>query len=171
MAEERYVDIQGFEDKYMVSDHGNIYSKSLRRNKTTFQRFEDGVVTVKLYEENRRVQRSVAQLVAKHFLPNYEAHGILDHIDGDPTNNHYQNLRQPAYEKKYYPKRYWPIGRKVICVETGEIYRSAQEAAVKLRGDKASIRACCEGRRRTHKGLRFEYAEPPLIVYNDREFD
>ena len=171
MSEERYVEIEGFGGRYMISDHGNVYSKSLGRNKNCFQRYEDGTVIVKLYEGNRRVQRSVAQLVAKHFLPNYETRAKVDHIDGDPTNNHYTNLRQTAYEEKYVPVRYWPAGRKVRCVETGVVYRSAQDAAVKLRGDKATIRSCCEGERQTHKGLHFEYAEPPIIVYNDRVFD
>jgi hypothetical protein len=47
--------------------------------------------------------------------------------------------------------------RAVRCVDTGEIFRTAREAAEKISGSDKHIQACCVGRRATHKKLRWEY--------------
>lgn len=47
--------------------------------------------------------------------------------------------------------------RAVRCKETGEVYRTAKEAAKAVAGSDKHIQACCVGRRITHKKLSWEY--------------
>lgn len=49
--------------------------------------------------------------------------------------------------------------RAVICVETGEVYRTAQEAADAVDGNKNRIQEICTGKRKSHKGYRWRYVE------------
>lgn len=47
--------------------------------------------------------------------------------------------------------------RAVRCIDSGEIFRTAKEAAEQIAGSDKHIQACCVGRRMTHKKLRWEY--------------
>ncbi len=49
--------------------------------------------------------------------------------------------------------------KKVICIETGEIFNSASEAARSISGDPSCISKCCLGKINSHKGFRFKYFE------------
>lgn len=101
--------IIGFEG-YLVSNLGNI--KSLPRTITG----KDGVAkffggklltptpskvterhprphfTVELWQNGKRVRRQVHRLVATAFIPNDKRHPVVNHIDGNPSNNSASNL-------------------------------------------------------------------------------
>jgi hypothetical protein len=49
--------------------------------------------------------------------------------------------------------------KTVICLDTGEIFQSAHEAALKLNLNYSNIAAVCRGKRNKCGGLRFEYAK------------
>lgn len=49
--------------------------------------------------------------------------------------------------------------RKVVCVETGEVFRSMSEAAQKYDTAPSSISACCAGRLKTTAKLHWKYYE------------
>ena len=49
--------------------------------------------------------------------------------------------------------------KKVICIETGEIFNSASEAARSISGDPSSVSKCCLGKNNSHKGFKFKYFE------------
>lgn len=50
-------------------------------------------------------------------------------------------------------------GKNIKCIETGEIYRTLQEAAYAVHGDCSTIRKCCLGERQSHKGFHWEFVE------------
>lgn len=102
---ERWKPIPGFEDCYEISDFGNIRSKDrwvTYRNGC--KRFIPGKYmlinaatrkykTVCLHKECRMERWSIHRLVAICFIPNPKNLPYVDHINADPSNNHYSNLR------------------------------------------------------------------------------
>jgi len=55
-------------------------------------------------------------------------------------------------------KRTTSKAKSVICIDSGVKYRCAKEAAEALGANAKHIQACCVGRRKTHKKMRFQYA-------------
>lgn len=50
-----------------------------------------------------------------------------------------------------------PRARKVICLETNEIFETIKEASEKYNVDRSCITDCCTGKHKTCKGLHFQY--------------
>ena len=47
--------------------------------------------------------------------------------------------------------------KKVVCVESGVVYRSSKDASIELGIDSSTITACCKGRRKSAGGYTWEY--------------
>lgn len=153
---EVWEDIEGFEGKYQVSNKGRV--KSLDRwftksnGATTFypsQILKIGFYGGKAsYIQNCRVNLStskagksghtsnihklVNRLVAKAFIPNPDNLDTVLHIDGDISNNCVENLQWISgkdFRTHYHNKGNMGGKKKVLCVETGIVYNSLQEAA------------------------------------------
>lgn len=87
---ERWTDVRGKEGEYAVSNHGRVLS------------YESGVMSPSSIREDEHKVVSVGKsgstlvhrLVIKHHGPAAptEQHDTVNHIDGDPTNNHIDNL-------------------------------------------------------------------------------
>ena len=81
---------------YNVSNDGQVYSnyknelKSLRKDK-------DGYLICDLYGEGKHSTCKIHRLVAQSFCDNDDNHPIVDHINGDKSDNHYTNLRWVNY--------------------------------------------------------------------------
>ncbi len=93
---EIWKDVVGYEEKYFISNLGRILTKSPNRGwcflcgeKPNFT----GHLRVDLYSHCKRKRVYVHQLVATHFIDNPMEYKEIDHIDGNPTNNHFTNLR------------------------------------------------------------------------------
>lgn len=104
---ELWVDINGFEGLYQVSNKGNIkslsrYDEYLRCGKLTrrprkekllkFKIDKYGYFTVCLRKDNKNHYFTVHRLVANNFLLNPESKPTVNHIDGDKLNNNVSNL-------------------------------------------------------------------------------
>lgn len=94
VVEEVWKDIEGYEGIYQVSSIGEVKSifynkkpKILKRSKTT-----TGYYKVELYKDKNRKSFKVHRLVAKAFILNPESKPNINHIDGNPLNNHVNNL-------------------------------------------------------------------------------
>jgi len=81
--------------KYAISNFGNVRGKD--GNKLLRGCFVgSGHMTVNLcYDDGTRKSTYIHHMVAKNFIPRPEdpEKKIIDHIDGDKTNNHHSNLR------------------------------------------------------------------------------
>lgn len=98
---EIWVDIEGYDGMYQVSQYGNVRSwKNSREDKSRTPKLK----ALKLYGDKRKYiyvwlfkddKKSVAvhRLVAMAFIENPCNHPWVDHIDGNQTNNHVSNLR------------------------------------------------------------------------------
>lgn len=106
MVTEIYKDIKGYEGLYQVSNLGNV--KSLQRNYTNSRgqkrviqecvlktnKKRTGYLEVSLSKDKILKSFLVHRLVAKNFIINDDIINKVDinHIDGDKTNNHINNL-------------------------------------------------------------------------------
>ena len=91
-------DIPGYENKYQVSNKGEV--RSLPRNGTKKEivikkQFldKDGYCIVKLRNNNCPKMKKVHRLVAETFLKNENNLNIIDHINGVRNDNRIENLR------------------------------------------------------------------------------
>lgn len=91
--EEEYRVIEGLEN-YEVSNLGNVRSIRYNRilNPTPNQ---NGYVTTRLLNTttNSYVKERIHRLVAKTFIANPDNKTVVDHIDGNKSNNRVDNLR------------------------------------------------------------------------------
>lgn len=93
---EEWKPIAGYEDEYYVSSFGRVYATGRGRYdpKIMIQHSShDGYKTVHLHKDGEGRGYSVHRLVAEAFCDGYsKQRNIVNHIDGDTTNNHADNL-------------------------------------------------------------------------------
>lgn len=156
---EVYKDIEGYEGLYQVSNLGNVKSfhtgkeKILKPNKNT-----DNYLQVDLYKQGKRKQHLVHRLVGKAFIDNPNNYEQINHRDENPLNNNVSNLEY--CDCKYnnnYGTRIEKISKQVLCVETGVVYASTNEVERRLGFAHSHISKCCNGKRKTCGGYRWQY--------------
>ncbi len=87
------MDIIGFSRRYTIYDNGRIYSKHSNKF-IKHVNINRGYKVVNLYDNNDELKfKQVHILVAQHYIPNPNNYPEVDHIDNDPSNCHYTNLR------------------------------------------------------------------------------
>ena len=89
--EEIWKDIKGYENKYQISNLGNV--KSLVGNhKMLKPKIDRGYKRVGLSMDNKSKLFRVHRLVAEAFIPNPNNYPMVNHIDRDKINNVDSNL-------------------------------------------------------------------------------
>lgn len=167
---EEYRDVIGFEGLYQVSNYGNI--KRLGNNKQKKERplklyDRNGYLFVRLYKNGKAKNCLVHRLVAQAFIPNSDKKPEVNHINGIKNDNNVNNLEwstRSENEQHAYDSGLCEVSRKakskpVLCITTGEIYESINEAARQTGASPANIWNCCKGKRKTAKGLEWQYIE------------
>ena len=112
--EEIWKDIKNYEGVYQVSNLGNI--RSLSRNIIQGHFSENkyfrsvryriikpainrcGYKTVSLCYNGKKKTKSIHRIVAEAFIPNLNKLPVINHIDGDKTNNKVENLEWCTYK-------------------------------------------------------------------------
>ena len=95
--------VVGYEGLYEISSYGNIRSldryadgrngsKRLHKGKELFPFTSKGYQVIDLYKDKKRKHCKIHRLVAEAFISNPENKGDVNHIDGDKTNNHVENV-------------------------------------------------------------------------------
>tara|TARA_R110000824_G_scaffold108705_1_gene256028 strand:+ start:252 stop:716 length:465 start_codon:yes stop_codon:yes gene_type:complete len=88
------MEVKGYEN-YLIYDDGRCWSK--KSKKFMKEQDWDSRGNYKCYgfsDHQRKFKRySVHRLVALHYIPNPDNLPVVDHIDGDKTNNNISNLR------------------------------------------------------------------------------
>ena len=154
-------DIVGYEGLYQITSDGKVYSLySHRYIKTHITKC--GYERIKLYKNHKSCQYDVHRLVAEAFIPNNDNKEQVNHIDGNKLNNNVSNLewvtRLENIHHAYNAGLKIPA-RKIICIETGEIFNSAKEIEQRYDIWFTSIYRVCKGERKTAGGYHWRYYE------------
>ena len=171
---ERWLPIIGYEDQYLVSDHGRVMLISGKILKSQFP--HNGYPVIALGSRGNRKTHLIHRLVAKHFCDGY-SHGLqVNHKDGVRSNAHYSNLewvtdKQNREHKYRVLKSINPMTGKSLGLHhravpvigtredgTGYIFSCAM-AANAYGFDNSAIAKACKGQRPPkHKGYNWSFA-------------
>ena len=161
-AREKWISIDDYGGKYLVSDHGRVKHRNGNILKTRVG--NRGYETVSLFHNSKNFSKSVHRLVAQAFIPNPDNKPQVNHIDGDKLNNNVGNLewatgKENMRHKIYVLKeQHTLLGRitPVICVETGEKFISVRDASRKMNIDSTTISRCVSRSRADSFGRHWE---------------
>ena len=154
----------GFEDMCMVSNKGKVIARKRAKGSNTdwesIEPFSDNngykQVWLTTSKGERRITR-VHRLVAETFIPNPENKRIVNHKDGDKSNNCVENLEWHTYKENLdhaYENRLnlWP---KRVRDSKGNVYRSITDAG-KAYGLRQSWMSVVVNENKSINGVTFE---------------
>jgi hypothetical protein len=176
MAHKTLIDIKGYEGLYAVTPDGRVWS--YRSNRWLTPRKDNvGYYSVCLCRDGDEKNTLVHRLVAQAFIPNPNDYPCINHINEDKGDNRAENLEwcTHSYNNAYNGKAkrvalnrddtnrikasVEVCSKPVLCVELGQIFKSASEAARKLSVQRPRITDCCNGKRKTTGGYHWMFAE------------
>lgn len=179
--EEIWKDIVGFENIYQVSNLGRV--RSLKRTVLHkdahggYAKFTYGGKNLKTVKNNQGYMvvplgranpcMRVHILVARAFIPNPDNKPMVNHIDGNKSNNNAHNLEWCTNQENQIHS-YYVLGndankdrkKPIRCIETGEVFECAMDAAKGVRHNANNIKAVANGcyGRKTCLGFHWEFA-------------
>lgn len=163
---------------YSVSDTGEVRNDKTDRIKHTSSD-NRGYRIVDLYDgSGNRKTCKVHRLVGEAFIPNPNNKPQINHIDGNKTNNNVENLEWVNQSENMihawrtglepFHSSYGMLGKKnpnggckgypIICIETGQKFKSAAECARLMNISGSSIEDNLKGRTSNCRGMHFKYA-------------
>lgn len=94
---EKWKFIEGYEDRYLISDKGRIKSlvnnNGKRRELIRIPRKgKNGYLYLNLWKDGKCKSKKIHRLVAEHFIKNPNNKPQVNHIDGNKLNNKVSNL-------------------------------------------------------------------------------
>lgn len=144
---------------YAVSDDGQVWSyKSKKFLKPMSD--SDGYLQVSLCKEGKVKSRKIHRLVAEAFIPNPLGLPQVNHRNEVKSDNRIENLEWcSAKDNVNYGTRTERTRKPVYCIELDKTFESLSAAAAEVNGSVGHISNCCQGKRNTHCGYHWCYAE------------
>lgn len=149
-------DIKGYEGLYAVTSCGKVWSY---KNKIFLKPGKDksGYLLVTLSKNGDKETKTLHRLVMETYCPIEGMENLeCDHIDFDCQNNCLKNLQWLAPEQN---NKKHKACKKVLCVETGIIYKSINEAERQTGINQSSISKACRGKLKTAGGYHWKFVE------------
>lgn len=153
--------IPGYEGLYAATEDGRIFSyktnKFLKPSNNGF-----GYLYVDLCKNGVRKRYRVHRLIAATYLENPLNLPQVNHKDEDKSNNALSNLEwiSPKDNTNYGTGKERSAKsrqKKVICIETGEIFESIDAAGKAKYIDPSCIGKVCKGKGKTAAGVHWKY--------------
>lgn len=148
-----------------VDKEGNVYRKTDTGNEPLPKYRRKGYEYVEVSCDGKKKKLSVHRLVALAFHENPNNYQEVNHIDGDPMNNHADNLEWVSESENQLHSRY-VLGnqtgfkdRPVICVETNQHFISTRDAWRATGVQTSHICEAAAGKRKTAGGFHWKYYE------------
>lgn len=159
MRKEIWKDVVGYEGLYKVSNLGRIKRtlkitrwvlknklyKRIDKEKVLYQeKNTTGYKVIRLHKNGEVLKRGVHRLVAEAFIPNPYNKKTVNHKDGNKQNNCVENLEWATYrennkhsydilgKKGFFVGKATPNSKKVIRLDTKEVFRSIRNAAFSI---------------------------------------
>ena len=165
---EEWKDIQGYEGIYQISSLGQV--KNIETNKILIGDTNSlGYRRVTLYKPIKQ-RFFIHRLVALHFCDGFSEELVVNHKDGNKTNNEATNLEwvtrsendKHAFNlglRKSYPCQF---KKRILAynAKTGElekIYENTKECEEDLQVKRTNIYNCCNGKQKTCRGYVLKY--------------
>lgn len=179
---EVWKDIEGYEGKYQVSNLGNVKSLNYRGHGyakvLTPKVNNSGRLWVELSDNWKRRQFLIHRLVGNAFIPNPHNLPEINHIDENPKNNAVENLewctrmynvhyfldrhRDKCRTRKTPSRRNRRIDKRICQIDmdgnTIKTWTDASTIKNETGYSQWSITQCCDGKRKTAYGFRWQYA-------------
>lgn len=158
-------DIKGYEGLYAITSCGKVWSyrsKKFLKPRITIYGYE----RVALYKDGEPKDYSVHRLVAETYIPNPESKPQVNHKNEDKTFNCINNLEwvsileNNTYGTRVERMRKSQLGKhtkKVMCVETNEIFNSISDASISVNRSISAISHCLNGHSKTCGGYHWKY--------------
>lgn len=167
---EIWKDIQDYEGYYQISNLGNV--KNVKTNKILIGDTNNiGYKRVTLYTPIKK-RFFVHRLVALHFCDGYEENLVVNHIDGDKTNNKANNLEwvtrseNDLHAFKLNLRKAYPCNFKHSILafdkntkEFVKEFQNVKECEEELGVARANIYNCCNGKQKSCKGYILKYKD------------
>jgi hypothetical protein len=181
---EVWMDIEGYKDLYQISNLGRV--KSLDYHRTGKERIlklsknKDNYLVVSLHANKKPKSYLVHRLVAQAFIPNPDNLPEINHkseiksqnyvwanedgtIDPEKSNLEWcdraYNVNYGKCIEKTKEKLSKPIAQMTLDNQIITIWPSINEAG-RNGFDQGAIWSCCNGKSKTHKGYKWQYANP-----------
>lgn len=94
--DEVFVPVMHFEDRYKISNYGNLISINAKRigEEMLAGTIYKGYIYFVLQDKGRKFKTPAHRLVARHFVENLvpDKYDTVNHLDGDKLNNRSSNL-------------------------------------------------------------------------------
>lgn len=150
-------------ERTVKGNNGGVYVKKEKILTPTIN--SRGYYHTCLRKDGRSITVYIHRIVAQAFLPNPDNLPLINHKDEDKTNNRVENLewcsakyntnygtanerrREKLKQNPYFKNlnlRNTVAHKKIICIETNEIFNSAKELSNILGVDIRRIRYCCK---------------------------
>ena len=104
------------------------------------------------------------RIVALLFVDNPMNKQTVNHIDGNKTNNNSDNLEwcslkeNTMHAAEILKREMWGLNKKkVVCIETGEIFPSTLAVEKKMGIDNAWVSSICSRKKKSAYGYHFKY--------------
>ena len=149
-------DIKEYEGLYAITSCGRVWS---HRSKKFLKPGKDksGYLQVTLSKNGDKETKKIHRLVMETYNPCEKMENLeCDHIDFDCQNNCLKNLQWLAPEQN---NKKHKACKKVLCVETGIIYKSINEAERQTGINQSSISKACRGKLKTASGYHWKFVE------------
>lgn len=170
---ELWVDIDGYDGDYQISNFGRVKSKKNNTEKILNNNIDGrGYVFVILCKNGIKKTYRVHRLVGIYFIPNPHNYPCLNHKNENKTNNHISNLEWCTYKYnanygtkterlKDSLKKSTKNKKQIVQYDMkGNIinkHNGLREASRITNTQNSSISACCKGKHMTANGYVWRY--------------